>query len=131
MKRLALVGLVACLLASAGCRSSSSEKSYDVKPDNLTSADLPAAKMMTIDYESKDNVSVTATLVKTDDATAALNAINGGKSIQEAISSVKALASQTGPRGTLTTPTTDSKTGYSVLFFTKKATTVTVKTKGK
>jgi hypothetical protein len=131
MKRLAWVGLVMGLLATAGCRNANSEKSYDIKPENLTSADMPAAKSIVIEFESKDNVPVTATLVKAADAGTALKALEGGKSIEESVASVKAIASQTGAKGTLTTPTTDSKELYSVLFYTKKATTVTVRSKGK
>ena len=137
MKRFALAGFVLCLLISPGCRSANSQKDYDITPDNLTSADLPPAKFMVIEFESKDNTPITAMLVKTEDATKAMDALKTSESskkemsVEQAVGTVKPLAQQTGPKGTLTPPTTDSKTAYSVLMFAKKKTTVTVKTKGK
>ena len=46
MKRLVFVGLIACLLVSAGCRGAKSEGSYEIGPDKLKSADMPPARSM-------------------------------------------------------------------------------------
>jgi hypothetical protein len=131
MKRLVLFGLVACLLAGAGCRRPKSQKDYDLDPAKLTSADMPPAKQIVIDFESKDNVPVTAVLVKREDATAALKAFEDGKPPEQVLGNAKQIAMQTGTRGTLTSPETDRKAEYSVLLHAKKKTTVTVRSNGK
>jgi hypothetical protein len=132
MKRLVLFGLVACLLVTAGCRRPKSEGSYEIGPDKLKSADMPPAKQITIEFESKDNVPITAVLVKTEDADAALKAVeSGNKTPEQAIAAAKSIATQTGAKGTLTSPENEKKTNYSVLLHSKKSTTVTVKSNGK
>lgn len=132
MNRLALAGLLICLLAAAGCRGAKSEKTYDVTSDKLTVADLPPARSIVIDFESKDNIPITAVLVKTEEATALLDAVASSKKTPEqAIAGAKTMAMQTGVRGTLTPPETDSKVPYSVLLLSKKPTSVTVRTKGR
>ena len=93
---------------------------------------MPPAHSLVIEFESKDNVPVTAVLVKSEDATAALNAVESGKSLPEqAIGNAKAIATQTGAKATLSSPETAGKTKYSVLLYSKKPTTVTVKSNGK
>jgi hypothetical protein len=131
MKRLVLLGLVVCLVAAGGCRRPKSDGTYDIGPDKLKSADMPPAKLIVIDFESKDNVPITAVLVKSEDATAALKAVDDGKPIEQVLGNAKQIAVQTGTRGTLTSPETDSKTKYSVLLHSKKPTTVTVRSNGK
>src|SRR5262245_43616328 len=99
MKRLLLIGLVACLLVGAGCRRVKSDASIDVGPDKLKTSDLPPAKSIVIDFESKDKVPITIVLVKTEDADAALKAVETGKSPEQAIGGAKAIAMQTGAKG--------------------------------
>jgi hypothetical protein len=136
MKRVVFIGLVLCLMLVPGCKTANSQKDYDITPDNLTVADLPEAKSIVIEFASKDSIPITAVLVKTEDATKALDALRDTKSkkemsIEQAVGSVKALAQQSGTKGTITAPTTDSKTAYSLLMYSKKKTTVTMTTKGK
>ena len=133
MKRLvAATAVLTCIVLAGGCRRTPhSEKTYDLTPNNLTVADLPAAKTLTADYASADNVPVRAVLVKSEDATTALDAVKSGKSLKEALALVKPLSEQpVQASGKLTSPRTDDATKYSILFTTDKATTVTVKTKG-
>jgi hypothetical protein len=131
MKRFVLFGLVACLLTTGGCRRPKSEGTYDIGPDKLKSADMPPAKQIVIDFESKDNVPITAVLVKSEDATTALKAFEDGKPAEQVLGNAKQIATQTGAKGTLTSPETDAKQKYSVLLHSKKATTVTVRSNGK
>lgn len=132
MMRYALMfALLGALLAS-GCRSrSKAENTIELDQSKLKSVDLPPSKALTVDFESKDNVSVTACLVKTEDADEALKAVESGKSPEQAVSGVKTLARLEQPKGTLTTPNADAKTKWSVLLFSKKPTSVTVRSKDK
>src|SRR5262245_52857157 len=117
MKRIAMVAMmVACAVAVGGCRrGGKSEKTYDLKPDNLTVADLPASKTLVADFASTDNVSVNAYMVATEDATKALDSIKEGKSIGQVLKEVKVVAQLEGPSGRLTAPRKDDSTKWSIL----------------
>lgn len=131
MKQLVLIALVAFLLTGAGCHKVKSDATVEVGPDKLKTSDLPPAKSIVINFESKDNVPITIVLVKTEEADAALKAVEGGKSPEQAMNSVKQIAMQTGAKGSLISPETDSRVKYSVLLHSKKPTMVTLKTNGK
>jgi len=121
-----------CLIAIGGCKGKiQQETSVSITPIDLKSIDLVPAKSLTIDFASKDNVPITAVLVKTEDAAAALKSIDEGKTPEQAIAAAKSMAKQENqPRGTLTTPRSESKVNYSVLFTAKKDTTITFNIKG-
>ncbi len=133
MKRVVAVVAVLTLIGLAGCRRTArSEQTFRVEPNKLVATELPAAKTITAEYYTSDNVPVTAYLVSADDATKALDAVEKDqKSIAQALALVKTLGES--PRqasGKLTSPRTDSSTKYAILFVAEKPTTVTVKTKG-
>lgn len=128
-RRIFALMLIACLVG--GCRQVKSEGTYDLAPDVIKSADLPPAKSLTIEFETTDNVPITAALVRTSDADAALKAVESGKSPDQAVAAAKSVAMQEGARGKLTTPSSSEKTKWSVLIFSKKPTRVTIRTQGK
>src|SRR5437660_728176 len=109
MKRFVLFGLVACLLLTPGCRRPKSEGTYEVNDKALKLVEMPPAKQIVIDFESKDNVPITACLVKAEDGDAALKAVESGKTPEQAIAGAKGLALQTGTKGTLTSPENEKK----------------------
>lgn len=123
--------LLAPVLLTGGCRQVKSEGSYDLTPDVIKSADLPPAKSLTIEFETTDNVPITAALVRTSDADLALKAVESGKSPEQAVAAAKSVAMQEGTRGKLTTPNSPEKTKWSVLVYSKKPTRVTIRTQGK
>ena len=133
MNRFVGVTLIVCLLALGGCRRGvRSSDTHDLAPDKLKVVDLPAARQIKVEYSTKDKVPVTAILVSKEDADAALEAVGSNGSIDMGLKAVKKQIAIQSNRdsGTLTSPRTENKTQYSVLFTTKKATTVTVRTSG-
>jgi hypothetical protein len=132
MKPLALLAVsLACIVVSSGCRRSvASEKSYDLTPDKLTAAELPAAKAIVAEFISKDNVSVVAYLVRSEDATKALDLVRSGIMPGQAAKQVTYVTTIEGASGKITSPHSEDRVAWTILFTTKKATTVTVTTKG-
>jgi hypothetical protein len=130
LHRLRSVRLAAVLIAGlvSGCRPAKIEAQYDVVPDTIKSADLPPAKSLVIEFETHNGVAITAALVKTADADLALKAVELGKSPEQAVSAAKYIAMQNGASGKLTTPNNTERTMYSVLFYAKKPTRVTLRT---
>ncbi len=114
-----------------GCRQVKSEGQYDLTPDVIKSADLPPAKSLIIEFETSDNVPIVAALVHTSDADKALKAVESGRSPDQAVAAAKSVAMQEGARGKLTTPNSSEKTKWSVLFYSKKPTRVTIRTQGR
>lgn len=133
MNRFLALALFALLLALGGCRRGvKSEKTYDLTPNKLAAVDLPAARRLQVDFATKDKTPVTAILVSKEDADAALDTVASKGDIEAALKVVsKQIAMQINrDMGTLNSPNTNTPTRYSVLFTTKKATSVTVKSSG-
>jgi hypothetical protein len=124
-------GVVAliCLLVLPGCRRSvSSDQSHDLDPNKLTAVDLPPAKSIVAEFITKDKVQVTAYLVRTEDATDALSKVNSGLMPGQAAKQVKYLTVVDGSSGTITPPKSEDRIAWTLLFTTKTATNVNVKT---
>ena len=133
MKRLPVAAVVLVgVLFVGGCRRTiQSEGTHNLSPGAIKSVDLPAAKSISAEFSTSDNVPVASYLVKTEDATTALDAVNSGKSVREALALIKPVAEL--PKqasGKFNSPRTENSAKYSILFTTDKATSVTVKSRG-
>jgi len=130
MRHLSLgFAVLICLAATGGCRRSvSSEKSYDLDPSKLTAVELPPARSIVADFTTKDNTPVTAYLVRAEDATQALSKVNSGLMPGQAAKQVNFLTTIEGSSGSITAPKSEDKIAWTILFTTKTATNLTVKT---
>ncbi len=130
MKPLTFAAILISLVALVGCRRSvSSDQTHELTPGNLKSVDLPAARSIVADFVTKDNVSVKVYLVRTEDAAAALEKVRSGLLPEQAMSKTNYLTVVEGPSGAISPPKGQDKVAWSLLFTTKTATSVTVKTK--
>jgi hypothetical protein len=119
-----------CLFVVTGCRRSlTTQMDYNPAPDKPASADLPAARSIFVEFFSKDSTPVSAYLVRREDATAALSQVNSGTSPQEVVKQLKYITVVEGASGAITPPKSEDKIAWSILFVTKKPTTVTVTTR--
>lgn len=130
-----IIATALCLsfvVLSAGClRGVKSEGTHQIGEGKVIEVQLPAGKLITVEYASSDNVSVMAYLVSKEDGTKVMDAVEGGnKTFEQALKEVKPASNIEGAGGKLTSPRKDESTQWSLLLTAKKATTVTVKTKG-
>lgn len=131
MNRLIAFSLVVCVLTLGGCRRSvKTTDSYDLEPNKLRVVDLPAARKVHVEFSSKDKTPVTAILVSKEDAEAASQAAGAKNDFDTALKAVKKSISiqRDVTSGPLNSPKTENKTQYSILFTSKKPTTVSVRT---
>jgi hypothetical protein len=126
-----IVAGLALMVAVVGCRKVSSNKSYNVSPENVTTADLPSAKLIVAVYVSENNVPVSAYLVRTDAVSAILDEVRSGKKKPDQAANASNFATKfEGPSGKLTSPTSDSRIAWTIIFTTKQPTKVTVTSSG-